>query len=239
MDMFNRFFSEILRPVADGDAVTLTQLLAALGLCVVLMMVVGYVYQRTHQGPLYSQDYVHALVIMGVVVTAVIMGIGKSPAAAFGIFAAFSIIRFRRALPQTRDVGFIFLAMAIGVACGAHQYGLATVTAVLTCAVAIVLSGLNLYAPVRPSHMLRLRVTPEVDFERAFADIFGAYLDRTQLVSVETVQAGMLTELNYAVRLRADARAHDLVLALQQANGNNRVILTTAMFDAERDGGDD
>jgi hypothetical protein len=112
-------------------------------------------------------------------------------------------------------------------------------TLLVACAVAIVLSGLNLYAPVRPSHMLRLRVTPEVDFERAFADIFGAYLDRTQLVSVETVQAGMLTELNYAVRLRADARAHDLVLALQQANGNNRVILTTAMFDAERDGGDD
>lgn len=239
MESVSRFFSTLLTPGVEGGTVELPQLLAALGLCIVLMMAVGYVYQRTHQGPLYSQDYVHALVIMGVVVTAVIMGIGHSPAAAFGIFAAFSIIRFRRALPQTRDVGFIFLAMAIGVACGAHQYALATVTAALTCAVAIGLSGLNLYAPVRPSHMLRLRVTPEVDFERAFADIFGAHLDRTQLVSVETVQAGMLTELNYAVRLRADARPHDLVLALQQANGNNRVILTTAMFDAEHGDGDD
>lgn len=238
MDLLNQFFGELAQPAAGGGAATLAQLMMALGLCFVLMMIVGWVYQRTHQGTLYTQDYVHALVIMGVVVTAVIMGIGKSPAAAFGIFAAFSIIRFRRALPQTRDVGFIFLAMAIGVACGAHQYALAVMTTAITSAVAVLLAGLNLFAPVRPSHMLRLRVTPDVDFEAAFAEIFQRFLDRTQLISVESVQAGMLTELNYAVRLRADARPHDLVLALQQANGNNRVILTTAIFDAD-DGGDD
>lgn len=237
MDLLNQFFGELLQPPASGEAASLGQLLLALCLCFVLMMIVGLVYQRTHQGTLYTQDYVHALVIMGVVVTAVIMGIGKSPAAAFGIFAAFSIIRFRRALPQTRDVGFIFLAMAIGVACGAHQYALAIMTTAVTGGVVALLAGLNLFAPVRPSHMLRLRVTPDVDFEVAFAEIFQRFLDRTQLISVESVQAGMLTELNYAVRLRADARPHDLVLALQQANGNNRVILTTAIFEA--DGGDD
>lgn len=238
MDMLNQLFGDLLLPPAAGDAVTLVQLMTALGLCCVLMVIIGFVYQRTHRGTLYTQDFVHALIVMGVVVTAVIMGIGQSPVAAFGIFAAFSIIRFRRALPQTRDVGFIFLAMAIGVACGAHQYALAVMTTAITSAVAVLLAGLNLFAPVRPSHMLRLRVTPDVDFEAAFAEIFQRFLDRTQLISVESVQAGMLTELNYAVRLRADARPHDLVLALQQANGNNRVILTTAIFDAD-DGGDD
>ncbi len=238
MDVFSQLFGDALAPPSSAVGAPLPQLAAALGLCFALMLVVGYVYQRTHRGTLYTQDYVHALVIMGVVVTAVIMGIGQSPAAAFGIFAAFSIIRFRRALPQTRDVGFIFLAMAIGVACGVHQYGLAIVTTAIACGVAVALAGLNLFAPVRPSHMLRLRVTPEIDFERAFADIFHTHLDRVQLLSVETVQAGMLTELNYAVRLRADARPHALVLALQQANGNNRVVLTTANLDDAGDGDD-
>jgi len=105
--MLAYFGAEVIKiePPGAGDPVTLAQRLAALGLCCVLMLIVGYVYQRTHRGTLYTQDYVHALVIMGVVVTAVIMGIGKSPAAAFGIFAAFSIIRFRPALTHTADVG--------------------------------------------------------------------------------------------------------------------------------------
>ena len=37
-------------------------------------------------------------------------------ATAFGMFAAFSIIRFRRSVSQSRDIGFIFLAMAAGLA---------------------------------------------------------------------------------------------------------------------------
>ena len=239
MDMLNQLFGDLLLPPAAGDAVTLVQLMTALGLCCVLMVIIGFVYQRTHRGTLYTQDFVHALIVMGVVVTAVIMGIGQSPVAAFGIFAAFSIIRFRRALPQTRDVAFIFLAMAIGVACGAHQYALAVLTTLLVSIIVVALATLNLFAPVRPSHLLRLRVPPEVDFDAAFADVFHRFLDRIHLQSVESVQAGMLPELRYAVRLRADARPHDLVLALQQANGNNRVILTTAVFDGDGGADDD
>ena len=38
----------------------------------------------------------------------------------FGIFAAFSIIRFRAISPQARDIGFIFLALAAGLGVGAR-----------------------------------------------------------------------------------------------------------------------
>ena len=34
-------------------------------------------------------------------------------------FAAFSIIRFRTTVTQSRDIGFLFLAMAAGLASGA------------------------------------------------------------------------------------------------------------------------
>jgi hypothetical protein len=48
---------------------------------------------------------------------------------------------------------------------------------------------------------------------------------------VESIQAGMMTELRYGVRLKESSSPGALVAAIQQINGNNRVLLTTASPD--------
>ena len=48
------------------------------------------------------------------------------------------------------------------------------------------------------------------------------------LVSVESIQAGMMTELRYNISLHAKHKPGELVAAIQQVNGNNRVLLTSA-----------
>jgi len=47
-------------------------------------------------------------------------------------------------------------------------------------------------------------------------------------VSVESIQAGMMTELRYNVQLRDASKPGEFVAALQQLNGNNRVMLSMA-----------
>ena len=42
--------------------------------------------------------------------------VGSDVAKAFTMMGAFSIIRFRNNMKETRDIGFIFLVMAIGMA---------------------------------------------------------------------------------------------------------------------------
>ena len=101
------------------------EIVGAIGLSFLLTIVIAAVYRRTHRGTFYTQDYVHTLIILGMVVTAVIMVVGQSLERAFAVFAAFSIIRFRRSVPETRDIGFIFFAMAVGMASGAGRGGTA------------------------------------------------------------------------------------------------------------------
>ena len=204
------------------------ELVLAIGLSFLLTLCIAWVYQRTHRGAIYSQDYVHTLIILGTVVTVVIMGIGQNVAAAFGIFAAFSIIRFRRALPESRDVGFIFFAMAVGLACGARRYDLAIVTTLLVSLFVVFIWWLDLFAEQRPSHLLRARVNPEVDYDEAFAGLLTGLAERVRLTRVESVQAGMMLELRYTLRLREGVSTRQLVEAIQQRNGNNRVVLTAA-----------
>jgi hypothetical protein len=48
------------------------------------------------------------------------------------------------------------------------------------------------------------------------------------LISVESIQAGMMTELRMNISLKDDAKPGAFVSAIQQLNGNNRVMLTAA-----------
>src|SRR5512139_1309681 len=112
----------------------------------VLCSLIGWVYQITHRGASYTQSYVHTLVLNGMVVAAIMLIVGSNIARAFALVGALSIIRFRNAVKETRDVGFIFFTMAIGMAIGTRFYLLAIVTAVVICLVILIMTRFNWYA---------------------------------------------------------------------------------------------
>jgi uncharacterized membrane protein YhiD involved in acid resistance len=153
----------------------------------------------------------------------------KAQATAFGMFAAFSIIRFRTSLSEARDIGFIFLAMAAGLAVGARFYGLAVASVLLICAIIYVFSRGDWFAPTRASHFLRVRVTNDINYDLAFEEVFKKYVEKTDLISIESIQAGMMTELRYTIFLKPDKMAGEFIAAIQQVNGNNRVLMTSAV----------
>ncbi len=224
LDLFGAL-SEWLNQPALGHPRPL-EILMALVLSFTLNCIIAAIYKRTYRGTKYSQDYVHTLIILGTVVTVVIMVVSGNQSTAFGMFAAFSIIRFRRSVGQSRDIGFIFMAMATGLAVGARAYLLASITTVVLCALIWILSCRDAFAPKRFSHHLRIRVSNDFDHDRAFQPAFREFVSYHSLDSVETVQAGMLTELRYEVTLNDKAGIGGFVSRLQQLNGNNRILLT-------------
>ena len=96
-----------------------------------LTALIGWVYKTTHRGTSYTQSYVHTLVLMGMVTSIIMLIVGSNIARAFSLVGALSIIRFRNAVKETRDVGFIFFAMAIGMATGTKFYLLAVIAAAI------------------------------------------------------------------------------------------------------------
>lgn len=229
MEFFNAL-NEILRNAIgyDQPKPPLQEIVVAIALSFILQCLISAVYKRTYRGTSYSQDYVHTLIILGTVVTVVIQAVSGDMASAFGMFAAFSIIRFRRTVRQARDIGFIFLAMAAGLGVGTRHYELATATTIIICALIYVFSKADWFAPVRLSHYLRIRVTNDVDYDTAFQQCFEQFLSRWDLISVESIQAGMMTELRMDVSLKDESKPGAFVSAIQQLNGNNRVMLTAA-----------
>ena len=198
----------------------------AMVISLVLNLIIAAIYRKTYKGTRYSQDYVQTLIIIGVVTTILIMVVSGNGAVAFGMFAAFSVIRFRRTLGQSRDLAFVFFAMAIGMVVGARLYSMAVIITAIVGTAIYLLTKTDAFAPRRASHMMTLRMTSDMDFEELLRPVFAEFTDRVQLVSVSSAQAGMMTELRYGLQLKVGVSTPKLLEALHLVCGNNRVVLT-------------
>ncbi len=209
------------------------EIVGAMILSIVLNLLIAVLYKSTYKGSRYSQDFVQTLIMIGVVTTVLIMVVNGNGAIAFGMFAAFSMIRFRRNLGQSRDLGFVFYAMAIGMVVGAREYSMAMIITVIVSTAILILTRTDAFAPKKASHLLNIRVGSETDYQELMEPILKKFAESVQLTRVSSAQAGMMTELRYGLILKENINLKDFMEALHLACGNNRVVLvpTTHEFD--------
>jgi hypothetical protein len=93
-----------------------------MGVATALCFVLAFTYRQTHRGTSYSQSFLITLFLMGIVTSIVMMIIGSNIARAFSLVGALSIIRFRTAVKDPRDTGFLFAAVIVGMGCGTAFY---------------------------------------------------------------------------------------------------------------------
>ncbi len=227
-------FNSLLRSLENTTQVfTTLDVVLTITLSFALSMVIAWTYKNTHHGSSYSQTFVQTLIILAMVVGIVMLIIGSNIARAFTLVGALSIVRFRNAVKETRDVGFIFFAMAIGMACGTRFYLLAIVSTVLISLLIWVMVREDMFGKTIRDNILKIRIPADIPYERLFDAVFDRYLVRVDLMGLETVQAGMLTELVYGVELKKDASAQSLLDELRQLNQNNKVLLITGSHEVD------
>lgn len=206
---------------------TVADLAVGLLLSFVLSAIIGWVYQKTHKGTSYTQSYVHTLVITSMVVTVIMLIVGSNIARAFTLVGALSIVRFRNAIKETRDVGFIFFTMAVGMATGTKFYILAMVTTVFISLIILIMTKFNWYQRNITSQILKIQLKNNADFDKLFDKIFVKYTDLSDLISVDTVCADNMTELVYNVQMKKKANKQQFLADLKKLNNNAPISLLT------------
>lgn len=190
-----------------------------------LSVLIGWVYQITHRGTSYTQSFVLTLVLNGMIVAIIMLVVGSNIARAFSLVGALSIIRFRNAVKETRDVGFIFFTMAIGMAVGTRFYLLAVIAAVVISLVILMMTRFNWFARQSLSQILRVQVPNNAPFDRLFDSSFLKYTSASELISVDSVHSGMLTELTYSISMKKTDQVQPFLAELKNLNGNNKIAL--------------
>ncbi len=220
LDQFTNF--EDLSGTYSVADVTLSMVLA-----LVLTSVIAKVYQATHKGSSYTQSYVHTLIMMGMLVSLVMLVVGSNLARAFSLVGALSIVRFRNAVKETRDVGYIFFAMAIGMATGTRFYVLAVIATAVICLAMVVLNRFDLYRHTSVTQLLKLQLPADVDVEGTVDRLLLDNTTESSLVSIETVRGGLLTEVTYAIRLKKGRTVSALVDQARALEGAQKVSVLT------------
>lgn len=108
--------------MADIPAIDIASLVVGLLLSFALSFILSVIYIRTHKGPSYSRSFSHTIVFVSITINLIMLIIGSNIARAFALVGAMSIVRFRNPIKDSRDLVFIFMSMAIGMATGTQFY---------------------------------------------------------------------------------------------------------------------
>jgi len=215
----------LLNNFLNFQQVTLANLLIMLTLSTFLCMVISLVYRFCIRGASYSQSFQQVIILIGVVVSVIMLIIGSNIARAFSLVGALSIIRFRTAIKDPMDVGYLFFSMAVGMACGTQFYGIGIVTTFFISAVILFLTGTNFGSRQIPEYFLEIQFFSGSDPGRLMTECLDQFTVRSVCNRIETVMGGALLEASYTLQLRSAVSEKEFLDTLREINGNNKVRL--------------
>ena len=167
------------------------------------------------------------MVMLGVTVAMIMLIIGSNIARAFTLVGALSIIRFRNPIKDSRDVAFIFMAMAIGMSVGTGFYLAAIVFTLFASFMAYSLTRFEIGSASRREQLLKLQVPANVEYQTAFNETFYRSLREYALLSVETLKDGTLLELVYSIEFKAGVSDAAFLNEIRTIAGGGKVTLLT------------
>lgn len=224
--MLDFAFSSLLTDVSSAaSGVSALDFFVCCAASLALGAAVAAIYMFRHA---YSKNFVVTLALLPVIVQMVIMLVNGNIGAGIAVMGVFNLVRFRSIPGSAKDIGSVFLAMAVGLATGMGFIGLAAlfVAVVAVANVAYVLSPFGSAAPADKT--LRISVPEDFDYEGAFDDVLGRFASEHELVSVETTNMGSLYQLEYRVRLTREGEQKRLLDEIRCRNGNLKVSLAAA-----------
>lgn len=209
---------------AEVTELTWTDALLTVLVAIALGAVISFTYMKTQ--PAYTQNFTLTMVVLPAIVAIIILLIGSNIARAFSLAGAFSIIRFRSAPGDPKDIAFVLFTMAAGLACGVGSYGYAVLFTAVLCALMFVLKATNFGAKKSTQKLLKVTIPENLGYEEAFDEIFRKFNVGYELRKVKTTELGSLYELVYAVELDHLANQKEFLDAIRCRNGNLDITLT-------------
>jgi ABC-type Fe3+ transport system permease subunit len=137
-------FSDLIKKKYLEDmgnlSINVGRILLALLLALALGFLIYYVYKKTFQGVVYSRSFNFSLVLTAMVTALVILPITSNLTLSLGMVGALSIVRFRAAIKEPLDIGYMFWAISVGITTGAGFYTLSIVGTLIIAVVVIAFS---------------------------------------------------------------------------------------------------
>ena len=206
-------------------ALTITNVLLASGVALVLGFVIACVYMLNDN---HTKSFVITLTLLPILVGIVIMLVNGELGTSVAIVGAFSLVRFRSIPGSSKEIAFIFFAMGIGLATGMGFLTFAAIMTVVISLVFTILNKLNFGGSNTVQKELRVTIPEDLDYTGIFDDLFEEYTSFHDLHKVKMTNMGSMFDLYYTIKLKDPAKEKALIDNIRCRNGNLTIICSKA-----------
>lgn len=221
--MLDNAFTSVYDSAASTiGTVTSAQFLMCCAASIVLGIVVALVYMFRHK---YSKNFVVTLALLPLIVQMVITVVNGNIGAGIAVMGVFNLVRFRSIPGTAKDIASVFLAMAVGLACGMGYLSLAALFTAIVAVVNIAFVASPLGKEPTSPMQLAVTVPEDLEFNGMFDDILSRYCSNSKLSSVQTSNMGSLYKLTFEIELEDTAKAKPMIDEIRCLNGNLKVSL--------------
>ena len=228
--MLNIFNTIIEDKVSLSSSEGLSAFIICMVSALILSILISLIYIKTHKKETYSQSYVMSIVMLPAIVALIILLINDM-SKALGLAGAFSLVRFRSAPGDPKDIAYIFFAMAVGVACGLGYIGFAVLFIVLLGAFIMLLHHFKFGAPKSSSMTLKITVPENLNYQGLFNNVLDKYTYHWVLKRVKTTEFGTLFDLVYSIEIMNNIDQKQFIDDIRTLNGNLNVTLVLYKYD--------
>jgi hypothetical protein len=221
--MFSTIFEEL--SLTSGLSMSLGKVLVCIAVAILLGFTISGAYFIITPRRDRSASFVLSLVILPTIVAVVIILIGGNLARAFSMAGIFTIVRFRSVPGDAKDISFVFLTMAAGLAVGLGYLTLSAVIIVVVGAVIVIVNKSGFGIGKQQEKRLRITIPEDMNYQGVFDEIFTKYTTQVQLQRVKTSNMGTLFELSYDIVLKSEQNEKEMIDALRCRNGNLGISL--------------
>lgn len=195
---------------------------------VILGAAIAFTYYKTQEEESFQRSMAVTLLMLPVILSVIIIFVGSNIARAFSLAGTLSIIRFRSAPGDPKDIGFIFFDIAAGLACGVGLYAYGALFVIVLCALMVICERCRFFEKKSIRKILKITIPENLNYQGAFDDILEKYTQKYSLTSIKTTDLGSLFELCYNVTTENNQNEQEFLNELRCRNGNLNIILAVA-----------
>jgi uncharacterized membrane protein YhiD involved in acid resistance len=123
--------------------------------------------------------------------------------------------------------------MSVGMAAGTQFYTLAAVATIIICVIVIVMHRFDWFALAVPPKIVKVQVPPDGDYIDDIDDVLRRFTTGFDLVRMESIRGGALTEVTYTAYFPATTRISELLAALREHTAGQQVAVLAGELQAE------
>jgi len=219
--------------VSQGVTIGIDMIVFNIIMSFALAMIISWIYQKTHKGLSYSQTFVIGLVILCTLSSVIMMVIGNVLIRAVALLGAFTIIRFRTAIKDPKDVSFILFSLIVGMAIGTGSYNIGIVATIMISLIVYFLDKINFGSITKHDYVLTFSLDKEKTHSDAYESVFKKYLEFNDLLNINTKQEGEIMDFTFNIKFLSNIKIDNFIKELSSIDYLTNVDLIATKNDIE------